>query len=286
MVSRALTWAVLAAAGCQVIYSVDSDAPPGGDASHLDGPHADGPQADAPSDAPPGTQVLCFDGSADEDGDGVFDGSDDCPTIVNMPDDASLPQADNDTDGVGNPCDPDAGVLNSITLFDGFADGDCAFHGNPGGIPGGGELSLTSPVTLTSSAPIAMERVIVDLTIDIEQAGSADLAFGIEAPLAGAGSTSCYYHSRCPDGTSGGCVVIAGVATSARPVNPAPRALALLDVGPNVNCVALDQLGSASAAAVEGTTQLGSGTLVLRLASIGPASSVGLHSVIAYARAQ
>jgi len=54
----------------------------------------------------------------DEDGDGIDDGTDNCPNIAN-PD-----QLDSDGDGVGDPCDPHPTTPGDhIVLFDGFGGG-------------------------------------------------------------------------------------------------------------------------------------------------------------------
>jgi hypothetical protein len=78
-----------------------------------------------------GLPSVCID---DVDGDGVLDPADNCPKIANAD------QADQDHDGIGDACDPDANG-------DGFADdlgvegGACAAGGSG---PGGALLVLAA----------------------------------------------------------------------------------------------------------------------------------------------
>jgi len=56
----------------------------------------------------------------DEDGDGVADGSDNCPTVSNPPFPSTAPQLDSDLDNVGDACDPNPGVHDTRRILDLF----------------------------------------------------------------------------------------------------------------------------------------------------------------------
>ena len=73
------------------IISIASESPP---------PAATTPPPTSPASSPPAT---------DTDGDGVVDTSDNCDNLTNAD------QKDDDTDGVGNVCDPDFGVAKATT---------------------------------------------------------------------------------------------------------------------------------------------------------------------------
>jgi hypothetical protein len=136
----AIVVAALAGCGFQVTPSPFGDGGPDGDVgTGSDVPDApgDGPVADAP-DAPPANLDL--------DGDGIPNGSDNCPTIANAtqwnedgdtlgdvcdpcPQYAAL-QIDTDGDGIGDACDPRPTTPgDTLVLFEGF--------NTPGALPAG-----------------------------------------------------------------------------------------------------------------------------------------------------
>jgi hypothetical protein len=105
--------ALLALAACQ--SGVDDGVPPGGDGGRVpDSGFQDSGDIDAdPADAGP---------PADEDGDGVADADDNCPTVANpTQEDDDETGAGGTADGVGDDCDPrPTADGDSIAFFDGF----------------------------------------------------------------------------------------------------------------------------------------------------------------------
>jgi hypothetical protein len=69
-------------------------------------------------DRTPRAAPLINDGAGDEDGDGVPNSMDICPTIHS---DEIGADTDDDGDGVGNACDPRPGTPDCLALFDDFA---------------------------------------------------------------------------------------------------------------------------------------------------------------------
>jgi hypothetical protein len=120
-VRRGLTLLLLAAAGCDRVFGL----------ADLTGYH------DGTSDARPQCDYEGLDPARDDDGDGVLNGVDACPTVPSaspadedgdqVPDACDLcPQfvmagADGDCDGIGAACDPDDTLPHDRTFY-GFAD--------------------------------------------------------------------------------------------------------------------------------------------------------------------
>lgn len=100
----AVTILVLAA-GCDRLFDIHRIEVPAGS-----GPDAPIVDLDATTDA-----ANC--GMHDEDGDGMFDRCDPCPTISDAGD------GDEDHDGVGDACDPDPSLPNTIDGFYSFQNG-------------------------------------------------------------------------------------------------------------------------------------------------------------------
>lgn len=86
--------ALVALAGCDAVFGLGAPAVPGD-----------------------GVALVCWDPAqqtADEDGDGLPDGCDVCPGVVDPA------QGDRDGDGVGDACDPHAEPRDHLAMFDGF----------------------------------------------------------------------------------------------------------------------------------------------------------------------
>ena len=119
-----------------------------------------GPDAgiDAGTDAGP----ACPMSGPDEDGDGVTDTCDNCPTRANAG------QGDSDDDSVGDACDPQNGVANEVLLFDGFSQGLGAWSDATGGgewSTNSGELraGASSSLALLERATALSDRVRVEV---------------------------------------------------------------------------------------------------------------------------
>jgi hypothetical protein len=166
--------ALLVLAACQ--SGVDDGVPPGGDggplpdASLIDADPAD---ADPPDAGPP----------ADEDGDGVADADDNCPTVANpTQEDDDETGAGGTADGVGDDCDPrPMGDGDSIAFFDGFARGSLGAEWTAAlgtWSVAGGEVTQSSTVPAfsvliwTGTLPAAA-RIDTELTITTLPAMSA-----------------------------------------------------------------------------------------------------------------
>lgn len=101
----------LALAGCNALLGLSPT-------TEIDAGAVGGP--DAAADAGPIDAGLCT-SRYDEDGDGVQDDCDNCPTVVNA--DQADRDVNNQGDGVGNACDPHPLVRgDAITVFHGFND--------------------------------------------------------------------------------------------------------------------------------------------------------------------
>lgn len=132
----------------------------------------DGGATDAGLDAGVDAGPACPGGGPDEDGDGVADTCDNCPTEANGG------QGDSDDDGVGDACDPQAGVANEVLFFDGFSEGLGAWSDTTGGgewSTGGGLLlaDASQSVALLERAVTLSSRVRVELSFRYRSIGAA-----------------------------------------------------------------------------------------------------------------
>ncbi|HET9989722.1 MAG TPA: hypothetical protein VFQ65_14420, partial [Kofleriaceae bacterium] len=164
-----LALVVIGLSGCDLLFDVHRLEIPAGDAGSPDG-HDN--LADAGN---------C--GTHDEDGDGVFDKCDKCPTIFDPND------GDTDGDGVGNLCDPDPGPANTIDAFYSFQTG-IAFTGNGDTYPND---TMRLDGTVVSNRMFAAPEVI-DVSI-------ANLAIGPSAEIVmnpgGSTALTCQLATIC-----------------------------------------------------------------------------------------
>lgn len=180
---------------------------------------------DAPPDAPPTVE--------DEDGDGVPDGEDNCPSVANAnqldhdgdmigdacdkcPHLADAADPDDDGDGVGNACDPRPSTPgDSIALFEGFYAASSISNWNEDGngtwLVANGELiqssSTTSQTTHVLTAPINVPRAVVTAKATVSQLGNGTNVFPPNTPhvsvTSGYGQNQSYWCSVVDEGNQG-----------------------------------------------------------------------------------
>lgn len=126
-------------------------------------------------------------GTDDEDGDGIPDGCDNCPTVAN-PSQADTTElaAGLPADGVGDACDPRPAAEDRIALFDGFDAMPVGWTISANTIASGGKLQVVGPAGQTiggvayaprvSSAGIAETRFTIDALYDQPNYRSVELA--------------------------------------------------------------------------------------------------------------
>jgi hypothetical protein len=196
--------AMLGTAGCDSLFNLDRVPPAGG--SETDARPVDAPDD---GDALPADDAMpaCIPGLHDEDGDGLMDGCDPCPTSINT----STTNVDGDALPAG--CDPDLGTgqKDKIVFYTGFAnatDLDDNFT-KTGSIQynsgGGGIVAFSGMLTMkTAYVPTKIELITAGLT----GAAATDEAI-ITAPNA-----VCHVHHRgcgtSSSDTSASCVQMDG----------------------------------------------------------------------------
>ena len=242
--------AVLAVGGCDSLFNIHRIEITAGSNSSPDAPVI---FLDAAADA-----ANC--GMHDEDGDGVFDKCDTCPTISNAND------GDADGDGVGDMCDPDQGPPNTIDAFYSFQTGL--------GVNGTGDTYPNDNLHLTDAGNVVTVRQFRTPEVIVASIVTLNAGVGAEIVMNAGGSptVTCEISAAC--GSSPTCLILSsstGVSSvAALAFTPAEiSSLSLYRVGMSgVNCSVNDRRA-------EDSTTLGatmpSGKL--ELASLGGATT-------------
>ena len=277
---RALAAAAVLAAGCSALYHVDPGPPDDGatgDASH---------DAQASHDARPVTHLECDPSTGnlphpqhDEDGDGIPDAQDNCPTVMNFD------QMDTDNDGVGDRCDPFTGVPNSIVLFEPFDRDFCTVDDMGGWVIDGDRAVARATGTLRSFASVTPVRIVAELTLTAKDISSADAValFG----MANASTATCLASTsaalRCGTG-SDGCLKATAENLSHSTAFPdllAMTGLEMVDNAGGLDGQCRGRLGG-GATEVTFTGTLGASTIGIDVSDLTAGDSVTVDSLIVY----
>ncbi|HEU0034059.1 MAG TPA: thrombospondin type 3 repeat-containing protein [Kofleriaceae bacterium] len=164
---RASVAALVALAGCQLVFPLrDRD----GDAGIADGlPGGDGSAADQDADTVPDTSDNCPKianvTQEDDDGDGIGDVCDNCPGIAN-PLQENTTDATSFEDEIGDACDPRPDSVDCLVLFEGFNDPSRFLStwqqiggaSDPVSFPNASSIAISVPAN-ASNLPIAWKTI-------------------------------------------------------------------------------------------------------------------------------
>ena len=255
---------VLAAlAGCDQLF--DLDRLPDGTGVTGDGAVAGDGQA---SDAAP-----CLDDGRDEDGDGLADGCDACPTVVQTPE-------DDDGDGLPNACDPDLSMTGDRILFAAMFATSTELT-EKFTYQNAAHSSTDGAVTLGNSAYLSTKMPVMPTKIELRVSGIYGDGYASETVLRAPPTIACHVHSANCAGTNTAqsCMTTEPVSGESSATQPS-SSISKLDMyasGANIVCraeVAASPLLTAMTPAL-----FGSGTITVQTS---PTGSTNVLSIVVY----
>ena len=203
---------LVALAGCHLLFQLDEIEPPLREAG-------------ADDDALGGDGISAC-GTHDEDNDGAFDSCDTCPIDVNPGD------GDDDSDNIGDVCDPHRGSLtDKIVFFSSFTNLD-------GWITAGGATQEGDSVALQGGSMNRAYGLFDTLAIPLTFSGSVNNADAFFIYLEGPDYECRIYPGPCATtGTGQACISVASGQLAERPIQYPITAITRVVIARNITTV-------------------------------------------------